>query len=557
MDNQANTNQSQEQEKTPNLPSAETPPQGGTPPQYPYGYTPWIKEKKPYAVERGDLLFTALCAGLGFLFIRFIFTAGTDLAAGAFALIFTGALALWFRINGVKLRASLLFWMGILMVSAFYFALYGDSPLKILIILLNVAVSVWVVADASDSRVEAKIGRYAVLDGAEALIVTPFAHMGTPFGVLAGAVKKRAYNKNMLFALLGIAMAIPVLIVVGGVLSSADPIFESVWNQIFDNFWAELFIIIGQCILSIPVTLYFYGMFYGNRHHRTRAKRTPGEAEKTAQSMHCLPHALVLGIVIPILFLYFCFFITQTGYFLSAFGGYLPQKFSASDYARRGFFELCGVAGFNLALWALLRVFSKGSGGKSARVVCLCLSAVSLGMMAIALRKMILYIQSFGLTPLRVYTTAFMIFIGVMFIVAAIRCLVPLFPLERTVVAAGLVLLLGLAFSNPGRWIARYNVWAYETGGLERLDVGALYELGAPAVPELVGIVKNEDMIWECRRDAACYLWNYKRVNEEENWKTRNVEELAALRIMEENQEVINQHLPEESVLNERFDWLR
>jgi hypothetical protein len=512
-------------------------------------YTPYTRPPKaPFETARGDLIFTLICAVLGFLFTRFAL-GGLGMGAGAFTLILVFATFFWLRVNKIKLSAVWP-WFVLLLLSAVYFAVYDNNTLKVLILLMNVLIWTWLAASASGSRVDGKTGRYIIMDGFDALFRTPFSHMGTLFGVVSAGYKKHKPKKNVFFLLLGLAIALPVVLILGAVLSSADAVFEAFWIKLTQGFWNEAGIIIGQLILSVPVTLYLFGTLYGNRHHRNSKRREKEESDRHLESIRRIPMILLLGIIFPALLLYIVFFITQTAYILPFFQGLItPERLEISKYARRGFYELCGVSGFNLFLWAMLRVFGqKWEKQILPRVVGVSLAVVSLGMLVIALRKMFLNIGINGLTLPRVYTTAFMVLLGLIFIFVLLRLFMPAFPLEKSVASLILVLLLGLSFSNPNRWVAQYNVSAYEAGRLSYLNVGVMWnELGYSAVPALIRIISNEEIDTEYRNDAAhiltkewyrIYYSKRSGIYSSNTWKTTNIS-----RIMYENMIMQNQHI--------------
>ena len=106
-----------------------------------------------------------------------------------------------------------------------------------------------------------------------------------------------------------------------------------------------------------------------------------------------------------------------------------------AEYARRGFFELCTVAGINLAVITVAHFIIKQEAGKSdgkdqetkqkapktlrAEFAVLCLFTMML--IATAVSKMAMYISYYGLTQLRVYTAWFMLLLFIVFIVVGLR----------------------------------------------------------------------------------------------------------------------------------------
>ena len=92
-----------------------------------------------------------------------------------------------------------------------------------------------------------------------------------------------------------------------------------------------------------------------------------------------------------------------------------------AEYARHGFFELCAVTAINLAVIFAAKLLSQEGRGKLLRIEVILLSVFTLALTVIDLSKMVLYIQSYGLTRLRIYTSIFMVFLFIVFLIILLR----------------------------------------------------------------------------------------------------------------------------------------
>ena len=167
-----------------------------------------------------------------------------------------------------------------------------------------------------------------------------------------------------------------------------------------------------------------------------------------------------------------------------------------AEYARRGFFELVTAAALVLPLlltWhALLRVGDVRA-RRLFRVLAGALVALVALMMLSAVRRMWLYAAEYGLTELRLYTTAFMLWMGVMLLIFVVTVLVR----ERRerfawqALAAGLAIIAGLHAINPDALIVRLNTeQAVMVTTADRVfDVEYAASLSDAAVPALVAAV--------------------------------------------------------------------
>lgn len=160
-----------------------------------------------------------------------------------------------------------------------------------------------------------------------------------------------------------------------------------------------------------------------------------------------------------------------------------------AEYAREGFFQLVIVAGFVLALILLLDWWTRPAGARASRRV----NQLQAGLvmlttlvLASALERMRLYVDEFGLTQLRFYALAVMLWIGFLLVWA----LATVLPGRRALFGTGaflsaLVMVAGLNFVNPDATIARVNIDRFVNHGAA-IDLEYLtHRLSADAVPVL------------------------------------------------------------------------
>jgi uncharacterized membrane protein len=159
-----------------------------------------------------------------------------------------------------------------------------------------------------------------------------------------------------------------------------------------------------------------------------------------------------------------------------------------AEYARQGFFELVTVAGLVLPLLLLIDAFAQVDGDRQRlvlRILLASLVALLFVVMASALQRMRLYQEQFGLTELRLYTTAFMLWLGIVFVwflATVLRGRRNRFAFGAIV--AGLTSIVVLTALNPDGLIARVNI--ERASASEPLDVEYIASLSADAVPVVV-----------------------------------------------------------------------
>jgi hypothetical protein len=161
-----------------------------------------------------------------------------------------------------------------------------------------------------------------------------------------------------------------------------------------------------------------------------------------------------------------------------------------AEYARRGFFELCTVAGINLAVLTVAHLVARRESVRVLRAETVALCLFTLLLIVTALSKMVMYINVYGLTQLRVYTTWFMLVLFFIFAVIAVRQFKK-FNAFRVLLTGFVILFLALNYGNIDGRIAAYNIDRYKNATLESLDVEALSRLSEAAVPYIYDLYRE------------------------------------------------------------------
>ncbi|MBQ9126805.1 MAG: DUF4173 domain-containing protein, partial [Thermoguttaceae bacterium] len=201
-----------------------------------------------------------------------------------------------------------------------------------------------------------------------------------------------------------------------------------------------------------------------------------------------------------------------------------------------------------ICLWLSRKQESKAP--LSTRLLTLFILVFSLGLVATALSKMGLYIDSFGMTRLRILTAVFMVMLAAVLVFVGIRLFAVRFPyMKATVVTVALVGLV-VSYTDVDTFIARYNVTAYEQGALEELDIDTLRELSDGAVPYLVELwddrtAENKDELTDALYHRLYDYWerDYDNdtfyFNKTPDFRGYNVDEARARAMLRERAEII------------------
>lgn len=273
----------------------------------------------------------------------------------------------------------------------------------------------------------------------------------------------------------GLAAAVPVAAVFGGLLMQADPVFDRLVGRTLQIDLAPLASHAGLVLL--------WGWLAAGV-VRVLCRPEAGVARPRSGGTLGLGEVGTVLAVVDLLFL--AFVVVQFRYL---FGGADLVRgltgVSYAEYARRGFFELVTVAALSLPMllladWSLdqrdpLRA------RRFRRLALLMLLLLDV-MLASALFRMRLYTESYGLTELRFYTTAFMGWL--VLVLGWFGATVLRGRRERFgtgALLAGWLVLAALNLANPDAVIAGVNLDRAAAG--RPLDADYAAELSADALP--------------------------------------------------------------------------
>lgn len=279
---------------------------------------------------------------------------------------------------------------------------------------------------------------------------------------VCGLFRRKSGAQNAGYAVIGLLLSIPVTVIVCVLLVSADDGFGDMLEKItggisLNGFWTFAF--------GLPISFLLFGIVYAAVSAKGKLRTDEEVFEARTERIRFAPSALICAFTAPLCVIYVLFFFSQLNYFISAFSGVLPENFSASEYARRGFFELCAVAVINLLVISAINIFCRRVDGKSTmlKALTVILSAFTLILIATAESKMFLYISRFGLTSKRVYTSWFMFILAVVFVLIMISRF-KAFPAAKIGAAVITAAALLLGFCGADGLIARYDVSLIESG---------------------------------------------------------------------------------------------
>lgn len=292
-------------------------------------------------------------------------------------------------------------------------------------------------------------------------------------------------QKNTVGILIGLGVSIPVLLIVVPLLMSSDVAFSGLVENLFGNFFSSLFKIIVGIALGLFLISYCFTL------------KKDSENDIVTYNFKGIYNTPIITFIAVLSCCYFLYLFSQLAYFFSAFGGFLPEgyEFTVAEYARKGFFEMAVIAAINLVIILGVFALSTKKNGKLClplKLLCGFISLFTLLIIATAISKMVLYINSFGMTILRLGTSAFMVFLAVVFIAVLFKIFISRIKLLKTILISASAVLILLGTLNINGVVAKYNYQAYITGALNTIDIETLYELGDEGIPYIVKLAEGD-----------------------------------------------------------------
>jgi Domain of unknown function (DUF4173) len=315
--------------------------------------------------------------------------------------------------------------------------------------------------------------------------------------------------KRLMPLVRGLLLTLPLLLVFGLMLRSADAAFATLLTRFFSwnidqSFWWWLFrfgLITG---LVIGLLRFFV---LGQIQLNTTPSFQLGKTE------------LVMALS-GLNLLFTAFIIIQFGYF---FGGQTQitalTGLTYADYARRGFNELLNVVVFAFPVLICALYFSQ-TNSRINQIVRI-LSSVTLVFMGVMLysawQRLQLYQQAYGLTEIRFYTSVLLIWLAIMIVFYALTALqkrYSSFVMGTLISVFATVIVLNII--NPNAIIVQTNL--ARANAEQDFDIEYALQLGADAIPSLMNV--KSELLRPKLEKALKSRWG---VSQNTDWRSFNL----------------------------------
>ena len=346
------------------------------------------------------------------------------------------------------------------------------------------------------------IGEWLI--GLFSTVIKPFEHFSRPFSDFVAHVKLKNNDvdtsekkKTIRAVLIGIAIAVPMLLVIVPLLCSADMVFKDVLTTINIDFsiTEEIYHTIMMVFTAVFVFWSSYTIITSMIAKELKIKIND---LGTKNPVIAITFTGIIGAV------YVLFCIIQLLYLFSGSVA-LPEGYTYAEYAHEGFYQLLTVCIINIVMVSVCQTFFKES--KVLTALLTAIAGCTYIMIASSAMRMVLYIGVYHLTFLRLFVLWFLAVLcfWLAFLIASMY--IKNFPVFRAGMVTITIAFLIFIYSNPEYRIAKYDIEA--TGpsiNVQSPDASYIkWFLSYDAVPALEG---NEVLIYDYKDGRKDYKFD-------------------------------------------------
>lgn len=336
--------------------------------------------------------------------------------------------------------------------------------------------------------------------------------------------------------LTGIVVAIPLLLVIILLLSSADMVFSHYLGRLPEYLrLIRLGELISRTLLIMVITVFSFAYTQSFRGSRTEiiacadSYSKPLEIKTRWDPISASTFLTLLNLV------YIIFAVIRFSYLFGGGEFTLLAGYTYADYARQGFFELVIVTLINFSIYILVINFVNDSRRNLYNLFRMLLSLLAVSTLILLISsffRLTLYEEAYGYTFARVVAHALIIYLFILFLAAIYRIRQEKHALLKTFIVVCLVAYLIFNFFGIDRFIAASNIERFFKTG--EIDVHYLTYLSDDAVPQLVTLLEVPG------KDVAPYIENDLYLRKERlsdpKWQSFNWSRFRAAAILQDYQ---------------------
>ena len=469
--------------------------------------------KVPFVARGAEFIFGGVIMLLAIFMCNFVLYGGFHLAFGLVGAAAIGCSWLYLHKTGVRLGRYEKTLLILSLVICLGFGRSNDGFVKfIMLIFLFVAVNLALCIGAGQNRRSPDTAT-SLMDAPRSFFRLGMGNLGKTAGGLAEGFHTGGEPVRRIGAVgTGLLISVPVLMLMVTLLMNADAAFEGLMDLLPE-------IELEEYIHSALWGFFLGWILYSRGLSLARADR-PVPASRKNKGMNPMT---VNTVLIMVCLVYVVYLLSQLAYFAGGLSGILPEGYTLSEYARRGFFEMAWLCVINLSIlcFALWQIRQEKL-PRLTKIAGTFLGAITVFLVITASAKMLLYIGAYGLTRLRILTQVIMLWLALTTVLVTLRLFKPNFGYMKAVVLTAMILGTLIFWVDVNTVVASYNVKAYQSGKLETVDVGYLNTLGSASTPWLIELTQDDDP--EVAKTAQDILekrstsWNYIGLEDFRGW---------------------------------------
>lgn len=299
-------------------------------------------------------------------------------------------------------------------------------------------------------------------------------------------------RKQIGYVFIGLIVALPILLVAGGLLASADIVMAELMEDVFESLrFDDLGVWVWRVIVFVVVSALTFGYSVWFAHKQTQEVLDEVIESKRLDVIPATVSATIL-ILLNILYVVFAYIQLRFLFFGSLEVG--PGTYKYADYARSGFFELVTLSILNTIGILAINKFTKTHLFNEISLTIT--AACTFIMIASSWYKMFLYEQAYGYTQLRLYVYMILAFMIVFMALITLGIWNKRYRVIEWSIVIGLCYFLVISYVNVDVIIVENNVARYEE--TDEIDLYYLInELSEDAVPSVIHFVENEPFLLE------------------------------------------------------------
>lgn len=340
-----------------------------------------------------------------------------------------------------------------------------------------------------------------LVDMACDVVIYPFTKMEYIIGgIKAGSIK----SKRSVSSVVGVLVALPVMAVVIALLMHSDAAFENLVKTIGRNIVTYLL----YMVMALVITPYLFSNSFYKKNGLAQSTPSLDIKKKPLPASACVSFLGAIALV------YVVYLFSQLAYFFSAFKGILPADYhySASAFARRGFFEMFLICAINILIVSVVAALSKRT--VATKIVSCFISLFSVLMIVTAMQKMKLNISIYGMSKNRIMVSVFMLMMLIVIAFFILHIFAPKVSYMQPIIIICSAMFIALSFSDIDSMIAKYNIDAYNSGRIASLDLESIGNLSDSSLEYVDQLIDSDDA--EISRDAMSLVANKLAFNYDE-----------------------------------------